>query len=468
MTGRTVASSVTDRLWPVLLAVEPPSPFRAARSSGAAPHVRRRSPQILARSSGIGLPAAPYARLVGLVERDTELAALQSQWARARAGSGGFVLVTAESGGGKTALVNEFARSLMAQAPVLWGACDPLRRLGRSVRCSTCGTSSACEARTLLEGAGQAHQIYLAVHDDLRAHPRILVVEDLHWADQGTVDLLRFLLRRIGTTNAMVVGTLRPDEIAATHPLRSLLGDAARSPERGDTRSPTAQWRQRSARWSTTGPSTPTGCTHSPAAIPSSSTRCSTTTATTLPRTVRDAILARTVGPRTCRTRPARPAGVCAGGDPRPPAPAARHRGLRPLRSLHEAGLIRRSQRGVAFHHDLCRLAIAGSLPPGGEAALHRRMLEALETGGTDDAAVLVHHARGADDWARVLRYATAAGIAAVRSGAHAQAADFFALALEHGEQEAAESRPICWSGSLPSSTSSTGWTRRSAPSRRR
>ena len=47
----------------------------------------------------------------------------------------------------------------------------------------------------------------------------------------GTVDLLRFLLRRIATTHSLVVGTLRPDEIDPSHPLRALLGDAARSPD---------------------------------------------------------------------------------------------------------------------------------------------------------------------------------------------------------------------------------------------
>ena len=166
---------------------------------------------------------------MGLVERDTELAALKAHWVRARAGSGGLVLVTAESGGGKTALVNEFVRSLMGQAAVLWGACDPLatpRPLGPLLDVRD---RLGAEARTLIEGTGQSHEIYLAVHEDLRARPCILVVDDLHWADQGTVELLRFLLRRIAATSALVIGTLRPDEIEPSHPLRTLLGDAARS-----------------------------------------------------------------------------------------------------------------------------------------------------------------------------------------------------------------------------------------------
>ena len=49
------------------------------------------------------------------------------------------------------------------------------------------------------------------------------------------------------------------------------------------------------------------------------------------------------------------------------------------LRALSDAGLIRRSPRGVAFRHDLCRMAIGSVIPPGAEAGLHRRLLDAYE-----------------------------------------------------------------------------------------
>jgi DNA-binding CsgD family transcriptional regulator/tetratricopeptide (TPR) repeat protein len=382
---------------------------------------------------------APYPCPVGLIERDTELAALQAQWARARAGSGGLVLVMAESGGGKTALVNEFARSLMGQAAVLWGACDPLatpRPLGPllDVR-DRLGT----EARTLLEGAGQAHEIYLAVHEDLRAHPRILVVDDLHWADQGTVDLLRFLLRRITTTSALIVGTLRPDEIDPSHPLRTLLGDAARS--RDAVALDLRPLSSAAVRTLVDHRPIDSDRLHSlTGGNPFFVNQMLDHEGDDLPRTVRDAILARTVDLEDA-ARDLLDLLVCA-----PEAIPDRLLpqlgiGVSPLRSLHQAGLIRRSQRGVAFRHDLCRQAIAGFLPPGGEAGLHRRMLDALEAGASEDPAVLVHHARGAGDTERILRYATEAGVAAARTGAHTQAAEFFALALEHGKPETPEAR---------------------------
>jgi hypothetical protein len=369
---------------------------------------------------------------VGLVERDEDLAAVREHWERAHAGRGGLVLVSAESGGGKTALVNEFARSLMAQAPVLWGACDPLatpRPLGPLLDVRD---KLGDGARAALEGAGQAHEIYVAVLEELRARPCVLVVDDLHWADQGTVDLLRFLLRRLATTGSLVVGTLRPDEIDPSHPLRALLGDAARSEH---ALSVSLQPLSAAAvRALVDDRALDAVHVHElTGGNPFFVTQMLEHDGEELPPTVRDAILARTVDLEEA-ARDLLDLLVCA-----PEAIPDRLLpqlgiGVGPLRALNRAGLIRRSQRGVAFRHDLCRLAIAESLPPGGEAALHRRMLYALEAGASTDPAVLVHHARGAQDPARMLRYATDAAVGAARTGAHTQAAEFFQLALEHGE----------------------------------
>ena len=107
--------------------------------------------------------------------------------------------------------------------------------------------------------------------------------------------------------------------------------------------------------------------------------------------------------------------------------------GLLPLRMVDDAGLVRRGPRGVAFRHDLCRIAISSTLPPGGEVSFHLRMLDALESSPRTDPAVLAHHAERAGDAVRTLRYAAEAGRAAARSGAHTQAAEFFRIALERG-----------------------------------
>ncbi|HUP74640.1 MAG TPA: AAA family ATPase [Acidimicrobiales bacterium] len=170
-----------------------------------------------------------------MLERDGDLAELAAHLDRARAGRGGMILVTGESGAGKSTLLQGFADGFVDDMPVLWSSCDPLSpprplgpfhdladQLGEGVRSS-------------LRDARQSHEIFSAVFDHLRLHPSVLVVDDLHWADQGTIDLLRFLLRRIRITHSLVVAALRDDEIGPTHRLRSLLGDIARSADATST-----------------------------------------------------------------------------------------------------------------------------------------------------------------------------------------------------------------------------------------
>ena len=165
-----------------------------------------------------------------------------------------------------------------------------------------------------------------------------------------------------------------------------------------------------------------------------------------LPPTVRDAILARTVNLEDA-ARDLLDLLVCA-----PEAIPDRLLpqlgiGVSALRSLHQAGLIRRSQRGVAFRHDLCRMAIAGSLPPGGEAALHRRMLDALEAGASAEPAVLVHHARGAGDPERVLRYARQPASRPRAPGRTPRRPTSSSWLWTAGRRVAGRRGPTCWSG---------------------
>lgn len=378
---------------------------------------------------------------VRLLERDADVAALAAQLLRARGGRGGMTIVSGESGAGKSTLLQAFTDGCAGDVPVLWSACDPLttpRPLGPF---HDLADQLGDEVTAALRGAGQPHEIFMAVFEHLRVHPSVLVVDDLHWADQGTVDLLRFLLRRIRVTGSLVVGALRDEEVGTSHPLRALLGDVARSPDAEvvsarplsldaiaeliDGRSLDAEWLQR-----LTG--------GNPFYVVE---MLDHDDAGEIPRTVRDAILERTNGldveawdllhllacaPEAIPDHLLAPLGV----------------GLEPLRAIDHAGLVRRGPRGVTFRHDLCRIAIAGTLPPGGAVEFHRRMLTALDSSPNADPAVLVHHALGAGDAVRTLRHATDAGRAAARSGAHTQAAAFYQIALDQlrsstGDEEA-------------------------------
>ena len=108
------------------------------------------------------------------------------------------VLVTAEAGGGKTALIDRFCAGRAAPTRVLRGACDVLftpRPLG-PIR-DFAADVGAGFSETLL-GEAIPYQVAAALIDELSTgEPTVLVVEDVHWADEATVDVLRLVARRI-------------------------------------------------------------------------------------------------------------------------------------------------------------------------------------------------------------------------------------------------------------------------------
>ena len=366
-----------------------------------------------------------------LAEREPDLRRLVERVTSARAGRGGLVVVCGESGVGKTSFV-EAALADVIDTRVLWGACDPLstpRPLGPLHDLAEQFTSATHD---LLTTGQQPFDIFAAVFDELRAAPSILVLDDLQWADQGTIDLLRFLLRRARSEPLLAIGILRDDEVSVTHPLRGLLGDAARAPHAEtlvlaplsvDAVTAMAYGRDVDPRWlhQITGGNPFFVCEmldHVPH--------------TELPTTVRDAILARTAD-----------LGVeawdllnlltCAPGAIPDHLLGELGVTVEALRVLGEAKLIRRDARGVAFRHDLCRRAVSSVIPPGAEPGLHRRFIAAHRCMPDVDPAVLTHHAMGAGDRALTISAAADAGRAAARSGAHTQACEFFETALTEG-----------------------------------
>jgi predicted ATPase len=145
-------------------------------------------------------------------------------------GHGRVALVTGEAGIGKTSLVEQFAEKQKNACRVLWGGCDalftprplgPLYDIAQQLR----GNLS-----TFLEDEAPRASIFSAAFDELQNHTStLMVIEDVHWADEATLDLLKFLGRRINKLNSLLVITYRDDEVRTEHPLRLVLGDLPRS-----------------------------------------------------------------------------------------------------------------------------------------------------------------------------------------------------------------------------------------------
>ncbi|KAB1914482.1 AAA family ATPase [Micromonospora noduli] len=348
---------------------------------------------------------------------------------------GAIALVTGEAGAGKSALVGAFAATTRAR--VLWGSCDPLltpRALGplhdvaRQVGGVVADRLAALHAVTEAERRGA---VFDALLDELTG-PRpgrrtVMVVEDAHWADGATLDLIAYLGRRLARHPALLVLTVRDDELGAEHPLHAVLAGLPRPLVRR-VPLPALSTDAVAALARTAGRSL-NGLYQATGGNPLLVTEVLAATGPGVPPTVRDLVLARLAAlPPPAREVAALVSVVPSRAEPyllddRPPAA---------VQECLDRGMLVSVGNAVAFRHELLGRAVRESLSPVRRVALHAAVLARLTPRADVDAARLVHHAHHADDSEAVLRWAPVAAERASRAGAHLQAADHLAVVLPH------------------------------------
>ncbi len=371
------------------------------------------------------------AELEELLEREDAISALTGSLAEVvRTGRGQLVLVSGEAGVGKTSLLRRFSTE-HASARVLWGACDPLftpRPLGPLLDIAE---TSGGELQHIVDDGGKPQVVAAALMRDLASRaPTLLVLEDLHWADEATLDVVALLGRRVDTIPAITVLTYRDDELDRRHPLRILLGAFATA---------------RSVRRLHIAPLSRAAVSHlaephgidadelfrKTAGNPFFAKEVLAAAETQVPLTVREAVLA-----RAASLSPAAESLLGAVAIAPPHVPLWLLEALTDeIDGLEEAlasGMLAHGRHGVGFRHELARLAVEHSLSPTRRLALHRKALAALADPptGSPDLERLAHHAEGAGDGAAVLRYTPPAAERAASLGAHREAAAQYGRAL--------------------------------------
>jgi DNA-binding CsgD family transcriptional regulator/tetratricopeptide (TPR) repeat protein len=365
---------------------------------------------------------------VDLLERDRELAVLEHALAEVEEHSvGRVVLVSGEAGAGKTTLLRAFCRD---RERVLWGGCEPLftpRPLGPLLDIADLLGDGLLRDPT-------PHDAFLYLTRALRAEPALVVLEDVHWADEATLDVLKLLGRRIDTVPALVAVTYRDDELDARHPLRSVIGDLPGPPTAQRLRLAPLSRETVGALGSAHGLDGQ-DLWHKTGGNPFFVTEALAAGGNVAP-TVRDAVLARVARLST----EAREVLDAAAVVPQRAAPwllsaIAGDFGAA-VDECVSAGILDVSPSGVAFRHELARLVIEDAIPPARRATLHRRALVGLADppSGVRDFARLAHHAEAAGDADAVRRYAIAAAHRAETLRAHREAAAQYGRALRFGD----------------------------------
>jgi len=383
---------------------------------------------------------APKSAWMGaFLERATFLHDLSAKLDEARKGSGALVFVGGEAGVGKTTLARRFCEAARATARIAWGVCEPLSTPSPLVPVVEIAAALDADVARLFDAPRRRRLAFRSLLDLLRARakPSALVVEDVHWADEATIDFLRFAGHRIGETAALLVATYRDDEVGAGHPVRVLLGDLATSPAVHRITVPPLS--EAAVRALAEGSALDPLLLHRrTGGNPFFVTEILASGAPDIPATVADAVLARAFRLST----PARGAlEACAviGARIEPwlleriaaPATGA-------VDECLSRGMLRAEGTLLAFRHELERDAILRSLSVQRALALHRAVLAALRPSplAASDPARLAHHAEAAGDRGAVAEHAPEAARRAAALGAHREAAAQYARALRFADTQ--------------------------------
>ena len=371
-----------------------------------------------------------------LLERDYELAVLTAAVEEAGQGKGSVVLVQGEAGIGKSSLIAALRDRLGDRTRLLVGRCDdlalprilgPFRDLVGAV---------GPELTAALRDPVDRDEMLTALQADLSSPRRatVLAVEDLHWAEEPTLDVLRFLVRRVDRMPVVLVLTYRDDELRHTHPLHQLLSFAA-----GSVTTHRLTLRRLSetavARLSVAAGADADEVFRVTSGNPFFVHEV-LTSGSRIPPTVKDAVLARLNVLDAAGRQAVEQLCVIPTPIHRRLVDALVAGGLAALAPAEESGLLTVTPQQVTFRHELTRRAVEDALPVTRRAELDRRVLEVLTRDPASDVARIVYHAVRAGDRATLVAYGPTAARGAAAAGAHRQASGIYRLLMHGGDEE--------------------------------
>jgi hypothetical protein len=369
------------------------------------------------------------------------LVSLAEYAAEARRGDGRLVLVAGEAGVGKSALVERFRLDL-PEDRWSWSACDHLftpRSLGPLFDLAD---ELGGPLLGLCREGGDREALFHALIDEVGADEAldVLVVEDIQWADEATLDLLRFLARRIHVLPVLMIVTYRNDEVAVGGSLGAALGDLMR---------------QRSSRRIDLAPLSADAVRVLAAESGLEASKLFELTGGNpfyvgellqagvggLPVSVRDVTLARVAGLQQESRGVLDVAALIGSRIEVGLLESITACSASVVDELLECGLLVAEGGGLRFHHEIERLVVEQAIAPHRGRVIHRRILDALLVAGCDDDARLVSHAEAAGDGGVMWRFASVAGRPAVRLASRREAAAQYERALRFASQDADASK---------------------------
>jgi len=373
---------------------------------------------------------------MGLIEREGFLRSLETMFDSVIEGEGHCVLVSGEAGIGKTSLIKSFYKEKRTNCKIYQGTCDalfiprplaPIYDIIWQIRNDTKENELYNVDRSLL-----FNQLFSALEQQKK--PVIIIIEDIHWADEATLDFIKFFARRIGRINCLFILSYRDNEILDNHPLRNVLGQLSPDsitrlqlqPLSKDAVEKMAEQRGYKGEdvFSISGGN------------PFYVTEILASYSPGVPDNIKDAILSvyhrQEKGTKNaweiCSVIPEgleinRFAKIKSSWD----------EGMDHCFALQ---IIVVKNNRVVFKHELYRRTIEGSLSPFKRIALNKKMLDLFLDSFEAEGEIerIVHYAKNANENKLVVKYAPIAARQAASVGAHIEASKLFLTAIEYSD----------------------------------
>ena len=409
------------------------------------PGLPERFPPLRSPLAEVPVAATGSAPIVGRID---ERKALLAAYAQAVTGRAQVLLLTGAAGIGKTRLVEELcaqAASAAGGAQVLVGESAPLA--GAALAYGPFVAALRDQAGWLLADDGASdmlaarHRLFVRVLELLAAlaaaSPVVLVLEDLHWADESSRELLSFLAIRLRDKPVMMIGTLREEEL--TGALGQWLAELERRP--GVARLRLGRLPDGEIAELVTdlvpaaSPERVVAVVAAAEGNPLYARELAYAGPQALPASVTDAVLARADGLGAQARAVVDQVCVADGGMSHDllaaTVPFPEKRLLASTRRAVTSGLLVAAGNGYAFRHALIRQVLYAHLLPGERQHLHRRLAEALAARADSDPGLLAQHWHLAGCLDRAAAAAVVAARHAVSARAYPEAARHYALAIE-------------------------------------
>ena len=369
-----------------------------------------------------------------LIERAGFLTSLQNNFKDVATGDGHCILLSGEAGMGKTSLVKAFCKSVKGDCKIYQGTCDamftprplaPLYDIALQMHSDFWKDSAATPDKAAL---------FTRFYEELANHKEMMVIvfEDVHWADEATLDFIKFLARRITHLHCLFILTYRNDEVNARHPLRNVLGQL---PADSFTRLQLAPLSRKAVEklaeekgysgedvYGISGGN------------PFYVNEILASYSTGVPDNVKDAILSvyRRQDEKTkevWQLLSVLPTGL----------ETAYLEKLEPLYAAAiedaiESKILLLREGVIFFKHELYRRTIEASLSPFVRIALNKNILAVLLQHLSQNIADerIIHHAKNANEYDTVVQYAPVAALKAASVGAHIEASKLYYTAIEY------------------------------------